>query len=47
MNKEVVLLLQKRANTSRIGKKLIIIITCMRKSVYLLKATPTNHTYTF
>ena len=41
-NKEVGMLLQKRANTSGVG-----ISNIMRISVYVLTTTPTNYTYTF
>ena len=41
MNKEVGMLLQKRANKSGVG------ISNMRKSIYLLTTIHTNHTYTF
>ena len=43
------MLLQKRANTSAALIIIIIIIgirNIMRKSIYLLTTTPTNHTYT-
>ena len=42
MDKEVRMLLQKRANTTGVG-----ISNFMRISIYLLTTTPTKHTYTF
>ena len=41
MNKKVGMLLQKSTDTRGVG------ISSMRKSIYLLKTTPTSHTHTF
>ena len=41
MNKKVGMLLQKSTDTRGVG------ISSMRKSIYLLKTTPSSHTHTF
>ena len=43
MNKEVGMLLEKKANTSGVGK----MYNYVKISIYLLTTTPTNHTYTW